>query len=54
MDYQLLAFITGATFAGLGYLIKRMYRREAQTSRVHRGLRRYVRRNQYATPEMSL
>jgi len=54
MNYQLLAFVTGSGLAGLGYLIKCMYRKESQTARVHRGLRRYVRRNQYAAPEMSL
>jgi hypothetical protein len=54
MNYQLLAFVTGSALTGMAYLMKCMYRRESQTARVHRGLRRYVRRNQYAAPEMSL
>ena len=46
MNYELLAIMMGSVIGGLGYLVKYVYQQEAGVSRIHRGLRLYVRRTQ--------
>lgn len=53
MHYELLAITTATIVAGMGYLVKCVYRQEAEIARMQGGLRRYVQRAQYDTPEIS-
>jgi hypothetical protein len=53
MNYELAAVTMATLVAGMGYLVKCVYRQEAGVARLQGGLRRYMQRVQYATLEIS-